>query len=77
MPHIIVKVRAGYPQAKKARLAEALSKAIVETLDCPTFDVSIGIEDVAPTDWAECVYRPDILDKPETIYREPGYTLPK
>ena len=27
--------------------------------------VSVSIEDVAPKDWAEKVYRPDIADKPE------------
>jgi 4-oxalocrotonate tautomerase len=75
MPHIIVKVRAGYPKAKKARLAEELAKAIVATLDCPNFDVSVGIEDVRPAEWTERVYRPDILGKPKTIYKQPGYTL--
>ncbi len=28
--------------------------------DCPNFDVSVGIEDVSPADWAERVYGPDI-----------------
>ncbi len=73
MPHIVVKVREGYAQAKKARLAAALVKTIVANLDCPVFDVSVGIEDVRPSDWTEAVYRPDILDKPETIFKEPGY----
>jgi 4-oxalocrotonate tautomerase len=77
MPHVVVKVRTGYAQAKKARLADALSKALVETLDCPKFDVSVGIEDIEPDDWAEHVYRPDILGRPETIYLQPGYALPK
>ncbi len=26
-----------------------------------------------PEDWAEKVYEPDILGKPETIYKKPGY----
>jgi 4-oxalocrotonate tautomerase len=50
-----------------------LSKALVETLDCPDFDVSIGIEDVRPADWVERVYEPDILGKPDTMYKQPGY----
>jgi len=28
---------------------------------------------VKPEDWAEKVYKPDILDKLETIYKKPGY----
>ncbi len=77
MPHIVAKVRAGYSRARKQRLANALSNAIVETLDCPRFDVSIGIEDVSPVDWAERVYQPDILAKPGTIYKRPGYAPPR
>jgi 4-oxalocrotonate tautomerase len=28
---------------------------------------------VKPEDRADKVYKPDILDKPETIYKKPGY----
>jgi 4-oxalocrotonate tautomerase len=35
--------------------------------------VSVSIEDVAPKDWAEKVYRPDIADKPGQLYKKPGY----
>ncbi len=77
MPHIVAKVRAGYLKEQKVRLAKALAKAIVETLDCPNFDVSVGIEDVRPADWADRVYRPDVLAKPETIYKQPGYAAPR
>jgi 4-oxalocrotonate tautomerase len=35
--------------------------------------VSVGIEDVEPKDWTEKVYKPDIIAKPDTIYKKPGY----
>jgi len=35
--------------------------------------ISVGIEDVEPKDWAEKVYKPDIISKPATIYKKPGY----
>lgn len=73
MPHIIAKIRDGYSQAQKERLATALSRAIVETLDCPEFDVSVAIEDVRQTDWNDRVYGPDIRDKAATIVMLPGY----
>jgi 4-oxalocrotonate tautomerase len=73
MPHIVVKLRTGYSQARKARLSQALAKAIVATLDCPNFDVSVAIEDVRPTDWEERVYETEILRKSKTIYKLPGY----
>ena len=69
----------GRPGARGCRRGQRQSefprrlKAIVATLDCPTFDVSVGIEDVRPADWVEDVYQPDILGKPKTIYKQPGY----
>jgi hypothetical protein len=35
--------------------------------------VSVSIADVAPKDWAEKVYRPEIADNPEQLYKKPGY----
>jgi phenylpyruvate tautomerase PptA (4-oxalocrotonate tautomerase family) len=64
MPHIVVKLRAGYSGARKARLAKALTTAIVQTLDCPAFDVSVGIEDVSPADWTDGVARADVSLSP-------------
>jgi 4-oxalocrotonate tautomerase len=37
--------------------------------------VSVAIEEIKPEDWAEKVYKPDILDKPEKLYKKPGYNL--
>jgi phenylpyruvate tautomerase PptA (4-oxalocrotonate tautomerase family) len=77
VPHIIAKVRSGYSRAQRKRLATALSKAIVDALDCPYFDVSVGIEEVRPTDWDERVYKSDILGKLDTLYKHPGQAAPK
>jgi 4-oxalocrotonate tautomerase len=35
--------------------------------------VSVGIEEVEPKDGTEQVYKPDIIGKPRTIYKKPGY----
>jgi len=35
--------------------------------------VSVGIEEVGPKDWTEQIYKPDIIGKPDTIYKQPGY----
>ena len=73
MPHVIVKLYSGRSQRDKARLAEAVTKAVMDVLHYGEESVSVGIEDVQPADWGEKVYRPDILSKPETIYKKPGY----
>jgi 4-oxalocrotonate tautomerase len=37
--------------------------------------VSVAIEEVEPQDWAEKVYKPDILNNSEKFYKTPGYTM--
>ena len=73
MPHVIVKLYAGRSEQLKAQLAEALTKAVMSALKSSADLISVGIEDVEPKDWATKVYKTDILDKPETIYKKPGY----
>jgi 4-oxalocrotonate tautomerase len=73
MPHVIVKLYSGRSEQQKARLAEEISKIVMANLNCEEKSVSVGIEDVKPQDWAEKVYKPDILGNPETIYKKPGY----
>lgn len=73
MPHVIVKLYSGRSEQQKARLAEEVTKAVMTTLNYGEDSVSVGIEDVEPRDWAEKVFKPDILGKPETIYKKPGY----
>ena len=36
---------------------------------------SVAIEEVKPEDWAEKVYKPDILNHPEKVYKKPGYDV--
>jgi 4-oxalocrotonate tautomerase len=46
---------------------------VTSTLNYGEESVSVGIEDVQPKNWTEQVYRPDIIGKPGTIYKKPGY----
>ncbi|MBP0495192.1 tautomerase family protein [Pararoseomonas indoligenes] len=73
MPHVIVKLFAGRSEQQKNRIAEEVTKAIMATTDNGADAVSVSIEDVQPSDWTEAVYRPDILEKPDTLYKKPGY----
>jgi len=74
MPHVLVKLYRGRSEQQKARLAAALTKAVTDVLGCGDDAVSVAIEDVAPQDWADQVYAPDIIGKPKTLYKKPGYT---
>jgi 4-oxalocrotonate tautomerase len=73
MPHVIVKMYAGRAEFQKKALAEEITRAVTKTLGHGDDAVSVSIEDVAPPDWAEMVYRPDIAGKPEQLYKKPGY----
>ncbi len=72
MPHVIIKI---YPKTdeEKKRLAKAITDAIVEITDNEEKGVSIIFEEVTPEDWPEKVYRPDILEKQDLLYKKPGY----
>ena len=75
MPHIIVKLYPGRSEQQKARLAEQIVKDVVVTLGIGEESVSVAMEEVKPEDWAETVYRPDIADNWDKLYRKPGYTM--
>jgi 4-oxalocrotonate tautomerase len=74
MPHVIVKLWSGKSDQQKKKLAEEVTKAVMATLKYGEESISVGIEDVEQKDWTEKVYKPDILGKPQTIYKKPGYT---
>ncbi len=73
MPHIVVKLYPGRSEQQKRRLAEEIVKDVVEIAVCREKSVSVAFEEIAPEDWAEKVYRPDILDHPQRLYKKPGY----
>jgi 4-oxalocrotonate tautomerase len=73
MPHVIIKLYPGRTEDQKLRLADEIVRDVVEIAKCAEKSVSVAIEEVHPDDWTEKVYRPDILDKAHTLYREPGY----
>jgi 4-oxalocrotonate tautomerase len=73
MPHVIVKLYTGRSELQKTRLAEEIVKDVVAIANCGEESVSVAIEEIKPEDWAEKVYRPDILDSQEKLYKKPGY----
>jgi 4-oxalocrotonate tautomerase len=75
MPHVIVKLWPGKSEKQKAQLAEAIAKDVMQALDYGEESVSVAMEEIKPQDWAEKVYKPDILDKPDQLYKKPGYNL--
>jgi 4-oxalocrotonate tautomerase len=75
MPHVIVKLWPGKSEQQKMRLTEEIAKDVMNVLNYGEESVSVAIEEVECQDWAEKVYKPDILDNAEKLYKQPGYTM--
>ncbi len=75
MPHVIVKLWPGKSEQQKIRLAEEITKDVMAILDYGEESVSVAIEEVQPQDWAEKVYKTDIVNNSEKLYKKPGYTM--
>jgi 4-oxalocrotonate tautomerase len=73
MPHVIVKLAAGRSQQQKEEIAAQVTKAIMSAAKVSEDAVSVSVEDYALSDWTEKVYKPDIIDKPDTLFKKPGY----
>ena len=75
MPHVIVKLWPGKSEAQKRQLAERITKDVMAVLHYGEESVSVALEEVNSKDWAEKVYKPDILERQENLYKKPGYTM--
>jgi 4-oxalocrotonate tautomerase len=75
MPHVIVKLWPGKSEVQKKRLADRITKGVMDVFDYGEESVSVAMEEIKPEDWAERVYQPDILSRPERLYKKPGYDL--
>jgi 4-oxalocrotonate tautomerase len=74
MPHVIVKLWPGKSEKQKAKLAAEITKVVMHVLNYGEESISVALEEIEPGVWMDQVYKPDILGKPDQIYKEPGYT---
>jgi len=75
MPHIIVKLWPGKSEEQKHRLAEAITKDVMEVLNCGEESISVAVQEITSADWNKEVYQPDIRHKQQELYKQPGYTM--
>ena len=73
MPHIIVKLYPGRTEQQKKQLTDEIVKDVVTIAKCEKKSVSVAFEEIEPKDWAEKVYKPDILENEDKLYKKPGY----
>ena len=75
MAHVIVKLWPGKSDQQKTRLAEKIAEDVMDVLNYREESVSVGFEEIKSQDWKEKVYKPDIQDKWDKLYRKPGYEM--
>jgi len=73
MPHVIVKLYPGRSEVQKIKLADEIAKDVASIAKCDEKSVSVAFEEIEKEDWAEKVYKPDILNGNGRLYKEPGY----
>ncbi len=73
MPHVVVKLWPGKSEQQKTRLAEAITKDVMDILHYGEESVSVAVEEVKSQDWVETVYKPDIKANWGKLYKKPGY----
>lgn len=73
MPHVIVKLYPGRSEEQKTKLADEIVKDVVAIAKCEEKSVSVAFDEIKKEDWAEKVYKPDILNRNDILYKEPGY----
>lgn len=75
MPHVTIKLWPGETESQKQDLALRITQAVTQALECDEESVSIALEEIAAADWAEQVYRTDVLSPKGTLYKKPGYRM--
>jgi len=76
VPHVIVKAWPGKTEDQKQRLADAITREMVDIFGNSAESISVAIEDVPSERWKEAVYDPDIENAPAgTLYKTPGYRM--
>jgi len=73
MPHVIVKLWPGKSEQQKTRLAEAITKDVTSILHYGDESVSVAMEEVEREEWVEKVYKPEIKNNLDKLYKKPGY----
>ena len=73
MPHVIIKMYSGRTEAQKKKLAEEVTKAVMASTGNGEESISVSVEDIAPSDWTDRVYKPDIENGPGKLYKRPGH----
>ncbi len=57
----------------KKQMTGKIVEAVIDTISVSKDSISVSIEEVPADNWAEEVYKPDIIGKKHLLYKKPGY----
>jgi 4-oxalocrotonate tautomerase len=70
-----IKLWPGKSGQQKERLAAKIAKDVMDVLNYGEESVSVGFEEIRSQDWKAKVYKPDIQDRWDKLYKKPGYEM--
>jgi 4-oxalocrotonate tautomerase len=73
MPHINIKMYPGRSEDMKQELTNAIVKDVLSIVQCDEKWISVVFEEIDSSDWPEKVYKPEIMNKQDKLYKKPGY----
>lgn len=73
MPHITVKMYPGESEEQKVKLAEELTKTVMDLTGKPDAAISVHIVEVPENEWMETVYEREIRPEIDALHKKPGY----
>lgn len=77
MPHVTVKLWPGRTEEQKRALTGRIVEAVKDTMGATDDYITVAIEDVPAAAWPKAVYKPEIADKLDKLYKKPGYGYSK
>lgn len=75
MPHVIVTLWPGKGEQQKQHLADAITRDVATILGYGNEAILVGFVEVTATDWCDQVFQPEIVEKANTLHKEPDYTM--
>jgi 4-oxalocrotonate tautomerase len=73
MPHVTIKLYPTGSEEIKIKLAEEITKVIMNVVNKPEGAISIDIQEVEETAWMDEVYDKEIKPNMDKLYKKPGY----
>lgn len=73
MPHIIIKHFPSSSKEQRDNISLDITKTISKNLHCSENVISISFEEIDKEHWYKEVYKPEIIDKKDSLHKQPNY----